>query len=308
MILIIALEFGIQVITIVVTFFPIKDIYVMSLIGEVLYLIFVILIYWKIPISKLFRLAEQNLAFKFIFFIICAGLFISFIIFDFNAHKVSPYILHYMIAILFSGLGIYETAAIIRKYTNEIPARYHEHDNIIAGLVSLCMTYGNDELRKNVSTFLEGFDKKGYADKLFAAPNNEKDFLIMFLKIKQDKALEKEIVITSDITYVENNHVSKTDTIKIIGIMLDNAMEHCDKGEEVFTEIFITEYIFDVEVKNPYKGSAENLSRMFQRGYSSKKGVLGGYGLNNLWDIADKNNGKVIVQTLGGFIKFKVLI
>ena len=308
-ILILILLILIQTLTLVVTLLPIEDYLIRAFVGESLYLFFVIIVYCKIPISKLLLLAEQNLVFKFIFFIICLGLFVSMIVFDFDADKAFHYILHYIIAGLLSGLGIYETVVIIRiKNVKESQAMYHEHDNIIAGLASLCMTYGNDEVLENVSIFLEDYNKKEYADKLTAVQKNEKDFLITFLKIKQDKASEKEINIIYDITYEENEHVSKTDTIKIIGIMLDNAIEHCDVGKEIFIEIFITEYVFDVEVKNPYKGSAQNLSRIFEKGYSSKKGLLGGYGLSNLWYIINNYNGKVMVQTLGGFITFKVLI
>lgn len=186
----------------------------------------------------------------------------------------------------------------LEELSKEIRAKQHEFDNHLNAIVNLHVTVDNyDELVRRQSEYAEEIQ------------NDCGRQLLMLLKIS-DKVLagflySKLVGINPD-TRVDLNvlnfeiisSVSEHQLIEIIGTLVDNAVE-ASVGDcrHIIIDLDSEEDRVIFEIRNMVNGiTLGQVSRFFERGYSTKKSSGRGLGLYNARKIVKKHGGDITVS------------
>ena len=117
-----------------------------------------------------------------------------------------------------------------------------------------------------------------------------------FISVKIQEAESKGIEVTHYCRFPDVDiKIPEYILIEMMGILLDNAIEATDKLEHKRIKIYMTllDNIFDFSVVNTCKSeNSENISKFFERGYSSK-GNNRGLGLAKIKRLVQKYNGDI---------------
>lgn len=133
--------------------------------------------------------------------------------------------------------------------------------------------------------------------------------------LMQEKNIEVNLDINSKVRKIDFGNLSSKmnyDICRIVGIIIDNAIEETTKFNKKNREIIISMYVdglFIIEVSNRIKDDMD-LSKIYEKGYTSKKKGHG-YGLSLLKRIVDENENiinevKIVNNIFTQVIKIKM--
>lgn len=159
---------------------------------------------------------------------------------------------------------------------------------------------------------------KSYINKLYtitnklSAPlysgNNMVDIILNKIIII---AKNKDIVLDMNVMLPKNIPIEDTDVCIILGNLLDNAVEACDrmgKDEHKKIEILITKkkgYIF-IKISNTFNGEVHIVNSIYE---SVKKGIrFCGIGLSNIKNVVDKYEGIMNIKHQNNIFEVGILI
>lgn len=217
-------------------------------------------------------------------------------------------------------IHIYENyLPIVDELIKELRAKQHEFDNHIQAISMLgdtCLTH--DELVNELKKYSNYIISDNEIAMLLKLKNK---ILAGFIYSKYKQAQEKGILLEVIIhDYMANTNVEDYKLVEIMGTLIDNAIEAVEeqkfKNEKIILNINSYNNKMELEVKNksPYINT-KIISKIFNKGFSTKesKDSKRGYGLYNLKNIVDINNGKVSVfneedNNDNNWIVFNVLI
>lgn len=213
--------------------------------------------------------------------------------------------------ILLSDLNEYEKMLDYQRVNN------HENKNQL--LVIKSMIEKNND---NVIEYIDEIIKEKREDNEFVynkakrIPSGGLQGLIyQKMLLMQEKNIEVNLDINSKVRKVDLENLSSKmnyDICRIVGIIIDNAIEETAKFNKKDREIIISMYVDDmfiIEVSNRIKDDLD-LSKIYDKGYSSKeKGH--GYGLSLLKKIVDENDNiinevKIVNNIFTQMIKIKM--
>lgn len=192
---------------------------------------------------------------------------------------------------------LFETITEIRQYYDEIRAQTHEYTNklyVISGLLQLKYY---DKAIELIQKETKKINTQNHI--LFKQIKDINVQAILLGKI--GKASEKKVKLVID----ENSslsqlpeHIEISDLVIILGNLIDNAIEVVPQntGKIIF---FTTDIGNDIifEITDNGKGiSDEEISLIFKKGVTSKKGKSRGYGLFNVKEVVEKLNGSIEVN------------
>lgn len=162
----------------------------------------------------------------------------------------------------------------------------HDYKNIVLGM-------GAENINEN--KLLEKLNKEVVGDKNYDAFLNLKN--IDYIPLKSILSYYIMLSIKNDVEVslitignIRECSVSELEFSRIMGIILENALEETQEIDNRKIEIFV-EYSGDclnIAVANTFKKQTLNLDEIYKRGYSSK-GENRGLGLYNLKTLVDKN-------------------
>lgn len=171
----------------------------------------------------------------------------------------------------------------------------HDYKNIILGV-------GAEN--SDVNNLLEKINKEVAGDKSYHSFLNLKDIsyiplksiLSYYIMLSIKKNVEVSLIAIGEI---KESYISEVEFSRIMGIILENALEEASENESKKIEIYVEAIDggLNVTVGNTFKGEKLNLDKIFNKGYSTK-GENRGLGLHILKSIVDKNPN----MTLNTFI------
>ncbi len=171
---------------------------------------------------------------------------------------------------------------------------FHNHLNVISGLIQL-------EKTKKALDYIEKVC--GENTKIFSISNvdNPEVAAILYKKcaIAESKGMSIELGITTDI---EGIYIDPVSLCTILFNLIDNAIHELDKPAEQdkVLSIDITEqegyYIFAVGNSFPILDPDDH-EKIFEPGFTTKKGENHGYGLSNVKKIVQRYKGKITLES-----------
>ncbi|ADL50625.1 ATP-binding region ATPase domain protein [Clostridium cellulovorans 743B] len=162
----------------------------------------------------------------------------------------------------------------------------HDYKNIVIGM-------GIDSLKEN--DLLDKLSMEVVGDKSYDAFLNLKD--INYIPLKSILSYYIMLSIKEDVKVslvaigeIKECHISEVEFSRVMGIILENALEETlrcdDKKLEVYVEAINSD--LNITVANTFKREELNVDKIYNKGYSTK-GENRGLGLYILKSIVDKN-------------------
>ena len=212
---------------------------------------------------------------------------------------------------LLSNLNEYEKMLDYQRVNN------HENKNQLLVIKSMIEKNSN-----NIAEYIDEIIKEKREDneivynKAKRIPSGGLQGLIyQKMLLMQEKSIEVKLDINHEIRKIDFGNLSSKmnyDICRIVGVIIDNAIEEATKFHKKDREIIISMYLDDVfiiEISNRIKDDID-LSKIYEKGYTNKeKGH--GYGLNLLKKIIDENDKlnnevKIINNIFTQIIKIKM--
>lgn len=192
------------------------------------------------------------------------------------------------------NLPIYE--ALI----GEIRSSQHEYSNRLQSLQFLsesCNTY--DELADALHKYTEAYSKPLHSYPLLQI---DMPLLSASLYNLSSRAEKREITVRYDVVSENiHSHAPEEQLSDFCCILLQNAIEACSSGDNIYIHMSSSEEHFSFEIRNTSKEfySQKQISQFFKKTYSTKQtikkkdGIPHGQGLYYLLNQITKYNGKI---------------
>lgn len=270
-----------------------------SITGQIVSLIIIILLCLKVPIHYFYGLVQKNVLLKLILYTtMCIG---SILLFSANYTYSISSVFFFLILIVLTMIGLGLVLVRISFYTNVVSKNLHDTSNLINGIhLTAHSTADINEIRKNLDACIELLQLQNSVLDVFEI-NQEKENILHFIQQKKEKQL-KSIDIVTQITYIDaHQKVPLSIVIYMLGTLLDNTIEyvqqHQIKNKPIVVELTVMDDTVKIHVSNPYeKEVTDEFRKVFQQGRSNKLSHKGGrdgrgYGLSNLKSIVRKYGG-----------------
>ncbi|MBO5413015.1 MAG: GHKL domain-containing protein [Clostridia bacterium] len=280
-------------------------------------------LFYKFVVEKK-RIINKELGDKnILILIVFIAVFLFYVKLEFEVNRTIPIIYVFfftMLAVVFMYLckkqkDIYELekknlnfelqsmyGSAYEELLREVRRRQHDYKNQLTAIYSMHATAKSlEELKIMQEEYLGIIENEGEYDYILTKCNNA--IIAGYLYNACVKMKSDNIRLNVDIMLTENNIDIKTKYIvEILGILLTNASEYLAKNDEF--EKFINLKLHQkndgiiIEVSNPSEYiSYEKISKMFEKGYSTK-GTNRGIGLFSLKNIVDNRKGKLQVENI----------
>lgn len=171
----------------------------------------------------------------------------------------------------------------------------HDYKNILLGA-------GIENINEN--DLLEKLNREVMGDNSYYAFLSLKDIkyiplksiLSYYIMLSIKKNVEVSLVTIGEI---KEAHISEMEFSRVMGIILENALEEASENDSKKIEIYVeaSDGSLNIAVGNTFKSQKLNLDKIYIKGYSTK-GENRGLGLHILKSIVDKNSN----MTLNTFI------
>lgn len=162
----------------------------------------------------------------------------------------------------------------------------HDYKNVVLGL-------GGEHINEN--NLLDKLNKELTGDKNYDAFLNLKDIhyiplksiLSHYIMLSIKKSVETSLIVVGEINEC---HISELEFSRIIGIILENALDAAAESDNKKIEIYVeaSAHSLNITVANTFKTKRLNLDEIYLRGFSTK-GENRGLGLYNLKLLVNKN-------------------
>ncbi len=174
----------------------------------------------------------------------------------------------------------------------------HDYDNILLSISGYLVTKQYDGLEKHINNLIKESHEISSAESLNPTVINQ-PALFGIIESKYSDAMHKNIKFNIDVdTNIKEINFNFTDLSRVVGILLDNAIEASEQAE--YKEMSIAfnynkkKQADMIEIKNSIKDNAKiDTKKIFDKGESSKKEKSG----IGLWEvkniISSKNNSQI---------------
>lgn len=171
----------------------------------------------------------------------------------------------------------------------------HDYKNIVLGI-------GSDNINEN--TLLNKLNNEITLDKNYDAFLNLRDIhyiplksiLSYYIMLSRKKSVEVSLITVGEVT---NGYISDVEFSRVMGIILENALEEASENDYKKIEIYVEalENCLNLTVANTFKENKVKLDEIYKRGFSTK-GENRGLGLHILKSIVEGNTN----MTLNTFV------
>lgn len=187
---------------------------------------------------------------------------------------------------------------VIEELITQVRTRQHEFDNRLLAISAAVQTAPSLEQAQREIVKLTTGVQLSISEKSLLLCDSKITAGMIYSKIKN--ASMKKITVTAEIAAsLKNTGVREIDIVEVVGILMDNAVEASNSGDDIHVCIEHQNHGLCIFASNPYKKlSATEFVQLFSRGYSTKAISHGmrGYGLANVKEIVQRYNGKLITH------------
>lgn len=188
---------------------------------------------------------------------------------------------------------------IYESLIKDIRTSQHEFSNRLQNLEHLpdtCSTY--EELRDALQRYTTTYRKPMRAYPLLTI---NMPLLAAALYNQTLRAEDAGIIISFDVVnHTLHSRISEAELTDYANILLQNAIEACREGDNIYVQITSSETTTCIEIRNPIdrKLTITEINRFFESGYSTKTshkqdGITHGLGLYHLKKELEKKNGYI---------------
>jgi len=281
----------IQLPTILILELLITEQQILFLIAQLLTLIVLMIIYWKVPIDKLYRFMCRQywlqLVIAIVSFLLVGLMF--YWSFEYSILSIGV-VTTILIAML---IVIYQIGRKVVYLTYTVPSKMHDFRNRIHGKMLKAYQEGD---HTRIAVYHEIYEENGFqmeADKLHLGKTTEN--IVSFIETKKEEHhFNAEII--HDINYYKDHlKIGIEVIIKCMGILLDNALES-GTDKPIIVELDTGMGHIRLYVRNEFQlTDPEAIERIFTGdGYTTKKAHGRGYGMGNLHREVTKCGGKIV--------------
>lgn len=265
-----------------------------------------LLIYWNMNLSKELVYTSQYLKYVsfIIAFIICTLIsFIMILVAVTNTHQ--------------KKLKERELESI-KLYTTSLEDLYldmrkfrHDYINIISSLAGFLDEDNIPELKtyfsENITPLSTIFEKNNF--RIGLLQNIKIPEIKGLLSVKLIQAQEKNIDVFLDITEtISELNINKIDFTRILGILLDNAIESCEEVStgEIKVSFVKRQSSIVIIIINTIGSNKPSIQQIYKKGFSTK-GDNRGLGLYNVREILDKSSNATLETEIGDITFTQIL-
>ncbi|WP_332699091.1 sensor histidine kinase [Halalkalibacter lacteus] len=187
---------------------------------------------------------------------------------------------------------------IIDELVAEVRSRQHEFSNKLLAISSILQSTGNmEDAREQVSKYVENVQLTSGQHELL---NMDHKVIAGFLytKMKRAEQLNMKLKIERSVS-VSAFPCEDYDLIEVLGILIDNAIEACFRGDTILIRMVQLNDRYELTVSNLAEYMTnEQFMQLFKLGYSTKSTHSNnrGFGLYNVQQIAKQYGGKIIAR------------
>ncbi|MGH4120577.1 ATP-binding protein [Clostridium sp.] len=188
----------------------------------------------------------------------------------------------------------------VKQIVDALRANNHEFMNKLHVILGLIYMGDLEEVKKYITSITEKRQKL-----LSMVTNKIKDPTIAALilgKVSRAKELGINLIINEEVNLASTHkNIDSNDLITILGNLIENGLESvnkCDK-ENKYVKLKIEEFDDRIEIEVEDSGvgiEAENINKIFKRGYTTKLGSEG-VGMALVKETIENLNGKIAINT-----------
>ncbi|MGE7924404.1 sensor histidine kinase [Viridibacillus arvi] len=184
---------------------------------------------------------------------------------------------------------------IIDDLVIEVRARQHEFSNKMLAITSILQTADTlEEARYEITRYTGNIKLQSHQQQLLTM-DQKVVAGFLYTKVKRAEQMGIHVVIDNSIS-VHDMPCEEVDLIEVLGILLDNAFDASQSGDTVYVTLKQEENQYVIQVSNPSPYiSKEHFLKMFDIGFSTKKGVRG-FGLHNVQQIAQQYKAHILLK------------
>ncbi|AOT70921.1 sensor histidine kinase [Geosporobacter ferrireducens] len=200
----------------------------------------------------------------------------------------------------------------LKNMVNEVREKQHDFKNHLNALYGMVQMEDDRQAKKEMKQYIESLIEgiKG-TDRLL---NIKDPVLSAIIYSKKSLAAEKGILFEIEFQGpIPEYPLEQHELVELLGNLLDNAIEAVENkdvnGPKVVLILGTEENSSVIEVRNT--GGAipqKDIDRIFERGFSTKKGKSRGYGLYNVKRIIDRYKGTIELSFDGMYTVFRILL
>lgn len=184
------------------------------------------------------------------------------------------------------------------KFLDMMATKQHEFSKHLQVLKGMSANKGISKLE--LEKYIEGLlDRREYEIKTVYSGDGA---ISALLSEKKKEAYEKGILFDSFLKKpLPIFPCSRYDLIEILGNLINNAFDAVEGLEEANKKVFLVigstaENTFIQVLNGIPTGFILDMDQMMQKGFSTKKGGVRGFGLHNTKNIVQENNGKLEIS------------
>ena len=258
----------------------------------------ILILRYKLDFNKLFILVNNRVLFRLIFFILSMIIvaLLAFFVFDvFDERLISALHLAFLSIGLIIAAGLVYTIKLAHLYTDTLPERYHDVDELLSILRNKAyQAISIEQLQHDIDIIIDliGVKVQEPDQRSMSSNQAETTILATIESLKLNVTHRAEVV--TRIRYQAVHEV--IDDVQIsyfLGILLKNAMQTLTK-KPIYVDIFSSKSLVKIIVSNEMPEKTEKeLRRMLQKGYSTKGKTGSGYGLAKLKKLIEAYQGEI---------------
>lgn len=196
----------------------------------------------------------------------------------------------------------------LQENYDDVRAFKHDFNNIIQGIGGYIVAKdfeGLEKMYKSISKECQQINNKQSINSEIINNPAILNLINNKIKLAEQSGVELRVQVYIDLNSL---NVSSYDLCRMLGILLDNAIEaSCGCDEKIITIKFLKDKFNNrnlIIIENPYKNYLIDVKKIYQKGFSSKKDkVSHGLGLWKIKQILKKNKNLQIYTSRGKLFK-----